>query len=152
MKGGVPRNSGVVTGARRFTTSRRKNAEEAGRQRAAQQGNGTRNRMDAVTTNGLGGGAEEDETAREESKGEEADRVPRYIVHVFSFGVGCTKNKNATANTSRTNHTHIGIVTCAPSVPQRETDYGAPHGTTHGAPHGSACRTYPRLFGDYGRP
>ena len=75
VKGGVPWHAGVLQGAERFMTSW---DEEASRQRAITRGdNGPKNSLDTTPANGTGGGRVE--TAREESKREEADRVARYV-------------------------------------------------------------------------
>ena len=78
MKGGVPWHAGVLQGAERFTTSWHKDEEEASRQQAIKRSdNGPKSILDTTPTNGTGGGRVE--TAREESKREEADRVARYV-------------------------------------------------------------------------
>ena len=58
--------------------AQQKEEEEASRQRAIKQGdNGPKNNPEMTPTNGTGGGRVE--TAREESKREEADRVVQYV-------------------------------------------------------------------------
>ena len=55
-----------------------KGEEEASLQRAIKRGDsGPENSLDSAPTNGVGGGRKE--TAQEESKREEADRVARYV-------------------------------------------------------------------------
>ena len=56
-----------------------KDEEEASRQRAIKRGGtGPKNSLDTTPTNGTAGGWVE--TAQEECKREEADRVARYVV------------------------------------------------------------------------
>ena len=75
---GVPWHAGVLKGAERFMTSWHKGEEEASLQRAIKRGNsGPKSSLDTARTNGVGGGRKE--TAREESKREEADRVARHV-------------------------------------------------------------------------
>ena len=74
VEGGVPWHAGVLQGAERFMASWHKGKEEASRQRAIKRGdNGPKNSLDTAPTNGAVGGRKE--TAREESKREETDRV-----------------------------------------------------------------------------
>ncbi|CAB1105237.1 unnamed protein product [Ectocarpus sp. CCAP 1310/34] len=74
VEGGVPWHAGVLQGAERFMASWHKGKEEASRQRAIKRGDsGPKNSLDTAPINGAGGGREE--TAREESKREETDRV-----------------------------------------------------------------------------
>ena len=69
----------MLQGADRFMTSWHKGEEEASLQRAIKRGDsGPKNSLDKAPINGTGGGQKE--TAREESKREEADRVARYVV------------------------------------------------------------------------
>ena len=78
VEGGVPWHAGVLQGADRFMTSWHKGEEEASLQRAIKRGDsGPKNSLDTARANGVGGGRKE--TAREESKREEADRVARYV-------------------------------------------------------------------------
>ena len=78
VDGGVPWHAGVLQGAERFMTSWHKGEEEASLQRAIKRGeSGPKNSLDTAPINGTGGGRKE--TAREESKREEADRVVRYV-------------------------------------------------------------------------
>ena len=71
---GVPWHSGVLQGAERFMASWHKGQEEASRQRAIKRGDsGPKNSLDTAPINGAVGGRKE--TAREESKREETDRV-----------------------------------------------------------------------------
>ena len=72
VEGGVPWHAAVLQGAERFMTSWHAKEEGASRQRALK-------RNHKPTTNGAGGGQETDETAREESKREETDRVARHV-------------------------------------------------------------------------
>ena len=77
MKEGVPWHAGVLQGAER---SRHKDEEEARRQRAIKRGgNGPKSTLDTTPTNGTGG--DRLETAQEERKREEADRVARYVAY-----------------------------------------------------------------------
>ena len=81
VEGGVPWHAGVLQGAERFRTSWHKGEEEeeASLQRAIKRGDsGPTNSLDKAPINGTGVGRKE--TAREESKREEADRVARYVV------------------------------------------------------------------------
>ena len=78
MKGGVSWHEGVLQVAGRLMTSWHKDEEEASRQRSIKRGgNGPTNSLDTTPTHGTGGRREE--TAREESKRGEADRVARYV-------------------------------------------------------------------------
>ena len=79
VKGGKPWQAGVLQGAERFMTSWHKSEEEASLQRAIKRGDsGPKHSLDKAPINETGGGRKE--TAREESKREEADRVARYVV------------------------------------------------------------------------
>ena len=77
VEGGVPWHLGVLQGAERFMTSWHKDEEEASRKRAIKRGDEPRSSIDTAPTKGAGGGRKE--TAREESKREEADRVARHV-------------------------------------------------------------------------
>ena len=78
MKGGVPWHAGVLQGAGRFMASSNKDEEEVSRQRAVKRGdNRPKSSPDTMPTNGTGGGRVE--TAREESKREEAGCVAQYV-------------------------------------------------------------------------
>ena len=82
MSGGVPWHAGVPQGAKRSMTSWHKGEEEASLQRAIKRGDsGPKNSLDKAPINGTGVGRKE--TAREESKREEADRVAQYVVDEF---------------------------------------------------------------------
>ena len=71
---GVPWHAGVLQGAERFLASWHKGQEEASRKRAIKRGDsGPKNSLDTAPINGAVGGRKE--TAREESKREETDRV-----------------------------------------------------------------------------
>ena len=75
MEGGLPWHAGVLQGAERFMTSWHKSEGEASLQRAIKRGdNEPKNSLDKAQST-TGGGRKE--TAREESKREEADRVAR---------------------------------------------------------------------------
>eukprot|EP00752_Nemacystus_decipiens_P005558 g5029.t1 len=77
VDGGVPWHTGVLQGAERFMTAWHKD-EEASLQCAIKRGDsGPENSPVTAPINGAGGGGEE--TAQEESKREEADRVARYV-------------------------------------------------------------------------
>ena len=79
MKGGIPWHAGFLQGAERLMTSWHTDEEEASRQRAIKQGdNRPQKSLHTTPSNGTGGGRVE--TAQEESKPEEADRVARYVV------------------------------------------------------------------------
>eukprot|EP00752_Nemacystus_decipiens_P018516 g16601.t1 len=78
VDGGVPWHTGVLQGAERFMAAWHKDEEEASLQRAIKRDdNGPGNSPVTAPINGAGGGGEE--TAQEESKREEADRVARYV-------------------------------------------------------------------------
>ena len=83
MEGRLPWHAGVLQGAERFMTSWHKSEEEASLQRAIKRGDsGPKNSLDKAPINETGGGRKE--TAREESKREEADRVVRHVVDWIS--------------------------------------------------------------------
>ena len=78
VDGGVPLHAGVLQGAEKFMASWHKGEEEASLQRAIKRGDsGPKNSLDTAPINGTGG--RRVETAREESKREETDRVARYV-------------------------------------------------------------------------
>eukprot|EP00903_Cladosiphon_okamuranus_P015101 g13968.t1 len=79
MQGGLPWHAGVLQGAERFMAKWHKEEETASRERAAQREHqNPSNSIDTEPTNETGGGRRE-ETAREEVRREEADRIARYV-------------------------------------------------------------------------
>eukprot|EP00752_Nemacystus_decipiens_P010711 g9538.t3 len=79
VDGGVTWHTGVLQGAERFMAAWHKDEEEASLQRAIKRDdNGPGNSPVTAPINGAGGGGEE--TAQEESKREEADRLRRFLM------------------------------------------------------------------------
>lgn len=78
VRGGASWHAGVVKGAERFMTTWHQDEEEASRQRATKRDNKTRS-IEEAKTKGAGKGQRKDETAKEESKRELADRVARHV-------------------------------------------------------------------------
>eukprot|EP00752_Nemacystus_decipiens_P017175 g15387.t1 len=75
VDGGVPWHTGVLQGAERFMAAWHKDEEEASLQRAIKRGDsGPENSPVTAPINRAG-----EETAQEESKREEVDRVARYV-------------------------------------------------------------------------
>ena len=79
VKGGTSWYAGVAKGLGRYMTSWHKDEEEASRKRAIERDNKATKKIGTAKTSGAVAGKQGGETAREESKREEADRVARHV-------------------------------------------------------------------------